>query len=118
MPQHVVKSGETLGGIAARFGMTWRELASANAMRDADFIRIGQTLNIPERGAKTSSKPRIKPADPPRDHAPPIRPVPGREGTTRMFLSKLMAFWGSTGQGRLRSGQTGGRRAQGGHELP
>lgn len=92
MPQHVVKSGETLGGIAARFGMTWRELASANAMRDADLIRIGQILNIPERGARTSSKPRIKPADPPRDHAPPLRPVPGREGTTRIFLSKLMAF--------------------------
>jgi LysM repeat protein len=89
MPEHIVAKGETLGGIAARYGTSWRELAAANRMRDADMIRIGQRLQVPGRKGAASATP--KSAD---DHPaiPLPRPVPGREGSTGLFLAKLMEF--------------------------
>jgi len=44
---HVVERGETLTGIAARHGITWRALADANRIGDPDSIRPGQRLRIP-----------------------------------------------------------------------
>jgi stage VI sporulation protein D len=44
---HVVGSGETLYGIARRYGITLQQLMEANNMKDFD-VKEGQTLNIPE----------------------------------------------------------------------
>ena len=97
MRNHVVARGETLGGIAARYGTTWRDLAAANGLRDADMIRIGQQLQVPGRGGRAAplgnaitspSRPASnRAASPP---TPPPRPAPGREGPISLFLSKLM----------------------------
>lgn len=93
MPDHVVAEGETLSGIAARYGTTWRELAGTNNMRNADMIRVGQRLRVPERGARGGSAARANPvpADSPAP-TPAPRPAPGREGSTSLFVSKLMKF--------------------------
>ena len=45
--RHVVKVGETLTSIAFRYGTTVAALAAANGLRDADFIYVGQVLNVP-----------------------------------------------------------------------
>ncbi len=44
---HTVTSGETLSGIALRFGTTVSAIAKASSLSDADTIRIGQVLSIP-----------------------------------------------------------------------
>jgi LysM repeat protein len=42
-----VKSGDTLIGIAARFGTTPRAISQLNGITDPSSLRIGQTLKIP-----------------------------------------------------------------------
>lgn len=43
---HVVSSGETMGGIAIRYGVTVAELASANGISNPSQISVGQVLRI------------------------------------------------------------------------
>ena len=47
---HVVKMGETLSGIAARYynnPETWRPIAIANRIADPRAIAVGQALRVP-----------------------------------------------------------------------
>lgn len=44
---HVVRPGETLAGIAWRYGVTVDRLAQANGLRSANLIYVGQQLRIP-----------------------------------------------------------------------
>ncbi len=44
---HIVRRGETLYRIAARYGVTIRELAAANGIRNVNRIYVGQRLLIP-----------------------------------------------------------------------
>ncbi|WP_309890721.1 LysM peptidoglycan-binding domain-containing protein [Archangium sp.] len=44
---HKVRSGDTLGEIGQRFGVTVYAIAQANGLRDADAIFVGQMLRIP-----------------------------------------------------------------------
>jgi zinc protease len=58
----VVRSGDTLMGIAARFGVTTRALADANRRGHNQRIRIGETLILPEasREAVAAQKAKAK----------------------------------------------------------
>jgi LysM repeat protein len=44
---YVVRSGDTLGGIANRFGTTVRAIADLNGISDPTRLQIGQRLLIP-----------------------------------------------------------------------
>ena len=44
---YAVQAGDTLSGIAARFGLTVEELVQANRLVDPDSLQIGQQLTIP-----------------------------------------------------------------------
>lgn len=44
---YVVQEGDTLSGIAARFGVTEAALQGANALDDPDRLVAGQRLTIP-----------------------------------------------------------------------
>ncbi|MGH2819365.1 MAG: LysM peptidoglycan-binding domain-containing protein, partial [Actinomycetota bacterium] len=46
---HVVSRGETLSGIAARYGTSVSVLASANGLGNPDALVVGQALRIPAR---------------------------------------------------------------------
>jgi len=46
-PIYVVKAGDTLGAIAARFGTTWQVLAQLNHLSDPDLIFPDQQLVLP-----------------------------------------------------------------------
>lgn len=53
---HVVQPGETLFGIAWRYGLDHRDLARWNRLDNPDFIRVGQRLLLsPETGAAAGS---------------------------------------------------------------
>ncbi len=71
--KYVVKSGDTLSTIAAKYGITWQELAAANGLTSSSRLRIGQELIIPGKGgvsqaAATATRaaplPTIRPATP------------------------------------------------------
>ena len=48
---YVVQAGDTLSGIAARFGISVDDLAQANGLVNRNLIMVGQTLRIPDGGA-------------------------------------------------------------------
>ncbi len=48
---HVVESGESLGGIAMRYGVRRSDIMRLNGIDNPDHIRIGQRLTIPGAGA-------------------------------------------------------------------
>lgn len=43
---HTIKSGDTLGGIARKYGTTVAKLKAANGLK-SDLIRAGKTLKVP-----------------------------------------------------------------------
>ncbi len=47
---HIVRQGETLSGIAARYGTTPQAIAQANSLRNPNLIYAGQRLTIPGGG--------------------------------------------------------------------
>jgi len=46
--EHVVEAGQTLSEIAAAYNVTTEAIVNANNLPNADTIRVGQTLFIPE----------------------------------------------------------------------
>ena len=44
---HIVKKGETLSGIANKYGTTYKELASVNGIANPNLILVGQNIIIP-----------------------------------------------------------------------
>jgi uncharacterized protein YcbK (DUF882 family)/LysM repeat protein len=67
---HVVSRGETLGGIALRYGVTVRQLAERNHLAEPYALRNGQRLQLPHNAADSAPAP----AAPTR---PGARPVAG-----------------------------------------
>ena len=47
---YVVVRGDTLGGIASRYGTNWGSLASYNHIANPNFIQVNQVICIPARG--------------------------------------------------------------------
>lgn len=43
---YTVQSGDTLSGIATKFGTTWQDLAQKNGLANPNVIYVGQTLTI------------------------------------------------------------------------
>lgn len=54
---YTVRSGDTLGGIAARCGVSLASLLSANGLRSTSIIYPGQRLTIPGGGAALAAPP-------------------------------------------------------------
>ena len=44
---YTVRRGDTLSGIATRFGTTWQVLAEINGIKDPGRLRVGQVLDLP-----------------------------------------------------------------------
>ena len=57
---YTVRTGDTLSGIGARFGVDWRTLVTANGIIDPSLIYPGQRLTIPGAEAVTYT---VKPGD-------------------------------------------------------
>lgn len=76
--RHTVSPGETLAGIARRYGTTVRALVRANDIADPNLIRVGQVIRIP--GGDRPEPPREPPSEPRRAEAS-ISPASGPPGT-------------------------------------
>jgi LysM repeat protein len=79
---YTVQSGDTLSGIAAKYGVSYTDLASANGIANPDQISVGQTLKVPATAATTASAaPAPAPAAPaPAPAAPSSQPAFGSAG--------------------------------------
>ncbi len=63
---YTVKSGDTLGTIADRFGVTIEEIIAANNLEDPDWLDPGMVLVIPARpgaGSSVSGRETVTPAE-------------------------------------------------------
>jgi len=47
---YTVSAGDTLLGIAIRYGLDWQDIAIANDMQENDLLQIGQVLRLPSIG--------------------------------------------------------------------
>lgn len=52
---YVVQKGDTLSGIAARYGTTYQALAKYNGISNPDVINVGQKIRIPAAGQSGST---------------------------------------------------------------
>lgn len=52
---YTVVKGDTLSGIAARYGSTWRKLAEYNSITDPNLIFPGQRIKIPGAGGPSAN---------------------------------------------------------------
>lgn len=59
---YVVRRGDSLGAIAARFGVSVSAIVRANGIRNPNLIYAGQRLTIPGRGAATAAGTTSAPA--------------------------------------------------------
>ena len=74
---HVVKSGETLGAIALKYGTSVKAIMEKNSIKDARKLRVGQKLTIVSRKAvkQETAKPVSAPVEP--------KPVVAEKPTTQ-----------------------------------
>ena len=72
---YTVKDGDTLAGIASRFGVSLEDLRAANPSIDASKISVGQVLKLPvSPDAATAASPTPA-APPPTEIAPTLAPA-------------------------------------------
>jgi peptidoglycan/xylan/chitin deacetylase (PgdA/CDA1 family)/spore germination protein YaaH len=60
---YTVKSGDTLGKIAAAYGVTVQAIASANGISNVNVISVGQKLTIPAKTSSSGTKYTVKSGD-------------------------------------------------------
>lgn len=92
---HQVRSGDTLSGIAVRYGVSLQELVRYNAIRDPDKIEVGQMVRIP--AGKPQETPRqVAAISKPSSSLPPRRSTYERWGEDRPQLPKPRRSDGSS----------------------
>jgi LysM repeat protein len=58
MAEYVIAAGDTMSGIAKKFGVTMQALLSANNLTDPNLVRVGQKIKVPiPPGAATTLPP-------------------------------------------------------------
>jgi len=60
---HTVKRGETLSGIADTYGLSVRELAQINHLKDKDLVKVGQKLEVPDGQGSFSGTYQVRRGD-------------------------------------------------------
>ena len=83
---YTVVTGDSLGAIAKKHGITTASLQAANGLKDPNSLKVGQKLTIPSGGKKTvASNTRPNPVPPPskapvmpKEPTPPKPPAGGQ----------------------------------------
>jgi LysM repeat protein len=73
---YVVKSGDTLAGIGAQYGVAWQDIAAANNISTAAGLQVGQVLRIPVAGAPPAPTATPRPKVTPTPSPAPTTPLP------------------------------------------
>ncbi len=71
-----VKSGDTLSGIAAQFGIAWQDLAAANNLTSRSTLGVGQELVVPVGGSGAPAPPTATTAPRAAQTIMPSSPTP------------------------------------------
>lgn len=92
--QYVVKSGDSLSAIGARYGVSYQAIAAANGIANPNLIYPGQRLTIPGHGGTPSPTPSNPPPD--AGHTGPvdidgIENRPGVAGNAQQTIDFFMA---------------------------
>ena len=64
---HRVRRGDTVSGIAARYGTSVREIMALNKLGSRHRIRVGQKLRLPYKGRGRSPRTVVASSEPPAD---------------------------------------------------
>ncbi|MFO7323148.1 MAG: LysM peptidoglycan-binding domain-containing protein [Chloroflexota bacterium] len=86
---YTVQPGDHLASIAARFGLSWTQLAQANNLLNADHIQAGQQLIIPS-ASSTALSPDLGIVEAPA--APPAVVTTGRSIIVDLSDSRIYAY--------------------------
>ena len=100
--RHVVRSGETLSVIAARYGKDFRDLARWNNLGDGSLIYPGQVIRLTPPAGGTVARPAPRPASP-----APADPPPDWYWPTNGRIVAEFNGGGSNGSGLLIAGKAG-----------
>lgn len=73
LPTYAIKAGDTLTRIAARYDLTWQQLAALTPGIDPNRLRVGQVINVP--AAKPKPDPPEKPKSEPKPEEPKMTNV-------------------------------------------
>lgn len=106
-PTYTVQKGDTLSGIAAKYGTTVNTLVSLNGIKDPNLIITGQVIKLPGGSggstasptsykAQVTAKEGLNCRNSPSDKATIIKAY--RYGET-ITISKEQSGWGYTGEG-------------------
>ncbi len=93
---YVVQPGDTLARIAARFGTTVSALMSANGLRNANFIYVGQRLVVGSGVPAPGPTPRPQQPPAPPTPKPPTGSKAGRWIDVDLTHQRLTAYDGKT----------------------
>ena len=88
---YVVKSGDSLSGIAVKHGVKVSDIQAANSLKNADKITVGQKLKIPGATKSTVTVPPVK-TTPPKGNAP----VPPTPTTPKPTIDAVVPAGGNT----------------------
>jgi LysM repeat protein len=73
---HIVQPGETLGTIAAKYGISYQQLARHNGISNPNLVRVGQRVRIPSSNS-TAPAPAPRPSTAPLpEKVTPVQPPP------------------------------------------
>lgn len=81
---HVVQRGESLYAISITYGVTWQDLAAANALANPRWIYAGQTLIIPGAAVAPATPAPAVEATPPVE--PTAAPAPSSSAAKRIVI--------------------------------
>ena len=97
-----VQSGDTISGIAQRFGSTIDWILQANKLKPTDYLRIGQSLTVPRTSATSTPAPTVEVIP----VTPSPTPVPGlgapvlltpADGSVLTGQDSVLLSWTSVG---------------------
>lgn len=93
---YVVQPGDTLWGVAKRYGVSVSALAGANGLSNPDMVRDGRTLTIPgQSGSSSSAVPAVSAASYGGDGIPArLRNEPGRYASYAPLFEHWAAHYG------------------------
>jgi surface antigen len=96
---YVTVSGDTLGGIASRYGTTWSALASYNGIANPNLIYVNQVICIPGHGAVQSQSTRATTTYNSSSYTPAAQTAPvsyassSAVGYTNVFPYPACTYW-------------------------
>lgn len=79
---YTVKSGDTLSGIASKYGTTWQKLASLNGLSNPNYLYVGQQLKVSGSTSTTSVYYTVKSGD-------SLSSIASKYGTTWQAIQRL-----------------------------